>query len=652
MTPQNDQGNQKWYQKILDNVKTYQQQVGELETSVSEVRKKYDEILARNIYLEEEISQRTTELKRAQQSLLSLNHIWETMRSAEPLGTVLSMVGNSLIETLDYEFCCIMQINTLKSRLMLRPRSFTENQFLSDIDDLLDESITSTAIPFDNIANPLVQVLKENLGIYVINSFQELFECSEPEISPEQLKSLDVRLGEKSIVLVPIFLEDQQFGILYGISKKSVITEPEKDFLKVFAGQIQLAVTITRLFEQVREQAITDGLTKISNRRHFDQCLAQEAERAKRLNQPFSLITLDMDHLKLINDTHGHSAGDAAIVHIANTLKDNARAIDLPARFGGEEFAVILPGVDTPGAHIAAERIRASIEKKEVAGVGTVTASIGVATFLNHTDNLGELLELADQAMYEAKQSGRNQVKEARAVLEEVAWQQLALNTFLTVLTKKGSPITPDIARELVDKLKSATLERSSFVDMLYETVDILIATSDISRKEGHTRDVVNFSVNIAKKMGLSPTEVDKIRLAALLHDLGKASLPQDIISKPGPLNDKEWDVVISHPVKAAKEILEPLHSLDHVIPLVQHHHERWDGTGYPDKISGEDIPVGSRIISVADAYCAMTSDKPYRPAMLKQEAVEALQKGAGEIWAPDVVQCFVDYLNENDTGT
>lgn len=647
MTPQDDQGNQKWYQKILDNVKTYQQQVGELETSVSEVRKKYDEVVARNIFLEEEISQRTNELQRAQQSLLSLSHIWETMRTAEPLGNVLSLVSNSLIETLDYEFCCIMQLNTHKNKLLLRPRSFTENQFLTDIDSILEESITSIAIPFDNINNPLVQVLKEDLGVYVLASFQELFDSSEPEISPEKLKDLDIQLGDKPIVLVPIKLEEQQFGILYAISKKSVITDPEKDFLKVFAGQIELAVTITRLFEQVREQAITDGLTKISNRRHFDQCLAQEAERAKRLSQPFSLVMLDMDHLKLINDTHGHSAGDAAIVHIADTLKDNARAIDLPSRFGGEEFAVLLPGVDTPGALIAAERIRAAIENKEVPGVGTVTASIGVATFLNHTDNLGELLELADQAMYEAKQSGRNQVKEARVVLEEVAWQQLALNTFLTVLTKKGSPITPDIARDLIGKLKSATLERSSFVDMLYETVDILIATSDVSRKEGHTRNVVNYSVNIAKKMGLSPVEVDKIRLASLLHDLGKASLPQDIISKPGPLNDQEWDVVISHPVKAAKDILAPLHSLDHVVPLVQHHHERWDGKGYPDKISGEEIPIGSRIISVADAYCAMTSDKPYREAMTMEETIEVLKKGADTIWDPAVVKCFIDFLSE-----
>ncbi|MEW5821910.1 MAG: diguanylate cyclase [Cyanobacteriota bacterium] len=649
MDSQNEQGNQKWYNKILDKVKSYQKQVGELETSVYDVRKKYEEVVARNVFLEAQIKERTNELDRAQKSLLSLQHIWETMRSAEPLGSVLSIVCDSLITTFDYEFCCIMQIHKTPQNTFLRPRAFTENNYLSRLDESLGEPLNSFSIPITCVKNPLVQSLLEK-KISTTNTFQKLLDGATPEIDPQRIIDLDIILADRAVVMVPISVEGEKFGVLYGISSRSEILKAEEDYIEVFAGQVELGVTITRLFEQVREQAITDGLTKISNRRHFDQCLAQEAERSLRLNQPFTLITLDMDHLKLINDTHGHSAGDAAIVHLANVLRQNARAIDLPARFGGEEFAILLPGVDINGGKIAAERIRSAIEDTEVEGVGTVTASIGVATFLRHTDNIGELLELADEAMYEAKQLGRNRVVEAKASLVEVDWQELALDTFINVLTQRHSPITPELARDLVKRLKTETKSEDSFINLLYNIVDILIATADTSRQEGQAKDIVKYSVALAEKCELSQIDVDKIRLAALLHDLGKMTMPQEIISKPGPLNDEEWNMVLKHPVIAAQEMLSPLHSLDHILPLIEHHHERWDGSGYPSRLEGEDIPLGSRIISIADSYCAMISDKTYRKALTKQEAIANLKKGANMIWDGQLVDNFVSILlDDND---
>ena len=646
MDSQNNQGNQKWFDKALEKFKTYQKQVGELETSVADVRKKYEEVVERNVFLEAEIKERTSELERAQKSLLSLHHIWETMRSAEPLGNVLSLVCNNLISTFDFEFCCIMQLHTRYNEPSLQTRAFTQNDYLTELDEALGEPLTSFFVPINETKNPLVKALNTK-ELTIRNTFQSLLNYASPEIDPEKLKEMDLILGNRAIIIIPIYVEDDPFGVLYSISRRSSISEPEQDFMKIFAGQVELAVTITRLFEQVREQAITDGLTQIANRRHFDQCLAQEAERSHRLNQPFTIVTLDMDHLKLINDTHGHSAGDAAIVHIATVLRENARAIDLPSRFGGEEFAVLLPGVDTKGGLIAAERIREAIEKKPVEGVGTVTASIGVATFLKHADTIGELLELADQAMYEAKQNGRNRVCEAQTTITEVSWQELALETFLNVLTQKHSPLTPDIARELISKLHEATAEHDSFVSMLYQIVDTLISTADTSHTEGYAKNIVKYSVKLAKKAGLSPIEVDKIRLAALLHDLGKMSMPQDVMSKPGPLTIDEWNMVLQHPVIAAEEMLAPLHSLDHVIPLIEHHHEHWNGSGYPSKLSGNQIPLGSRIILIADSYCAMVTDKTYRSALSKEKAIETLRKGANITWDGNLVELFISILEE-----
>jgi diguanylate cyclase (GGDEF)-like protein len=646
MCSQNDPDNQKWYNKFIDKIKTYQKQVDDLEGSVFDIQKSYEEVVARNLFLENEIKDRTHELERAQKSLLTLQHIWDTMRSAEPLGKVLSIVCKSLIENLDYEFSCVMQLKKRGENSHLQPRSYIENEFLELLDESLGEPLTSFVIPLEAENNPLLVSMKKS-EIVVTGTFQKLLEKAFPEIEPAKIKELDVILAERSIVILPLMVEEEQFGVMYSISKRPDISESEKNYLRMFADQIELAVIITKLFEQVREQAITDGLTKISNRRHFDQCLAQEVERSLRLKQPFTLITLDMDHLKLINDTHGHSAGDAAIVHLADVLKQNARAIDLPARFGGEEFAVLLPGVDVEGGVAAAERIRSAIETQEVEGVGTVTASIGVATFLRHTDNLGELFELADEAMYDAKQQGRNRVCIAKSSLKEPSWQELALDAFINVLAEKHMPITPDIARNLIQKLKMSVDKDDSFEDVLNNTVDYLISTVDVTHKKGYSAQMVDLAVKLARKSGLLEIEVDQIRLVAMLHDLGKTTMPQQVISKPGPLDQEEWQMVLQHPIVAARTMLGPLHSLDHVIPIVEHSHEHWNGSGYPSRLTGEDIPVGSRIILIVDSYCAMTSDKPYRKAMAKEEAIEALKKGAGITWDQKLVDRFIELLKK-----
>lgn len=644
----NDPNNSKWYEKVVEKFKTYQKKVGELEESVHDVRERYQEVVARNKYLENEIIKRTAELERTQKSLLSLQHIWDAMRSAEPLGNVLSIVSNTLVENLEYDFCCVMKLSDHKDDTLLQTRSYTDNDFLAKLDDAFNKSLTALSIPATTQDNPLVEAIERN-EIITVSSFHQLLLGCTPDVSPQSITKLDNILEERAVVIVPLETVDSRFGALYGISQKSEILESEKNFLRLFADQIELAVTITKLFEQIREQAITDSLTKLANRRHFDQMLVQEAERSKRLKQPFSLIAIDMDHLKLINDTHGHSAGDMAIIHVADVLKKNARSIDLAARFGGEEFAVLLPGIDIDGALIAAERIREAIEETPVEGVGTVTASLGISTYLRHTEDLGELLELADQAMYDAKQKGRNQVCEAQSSLQEISWQELALETFIKILTQKHSPITPEIAQDLIKQLKEATHEQDGFVDILYNTVDCLIASIDCSHKKGYTENLSTYAVKLAYKAGLAPQQVDKVRLASMLHDLGKINLPQSIISKPGPLTEDEWRIVLQHPQIASKKLLGEIKNLNEVLPYIEHHHEHWDGNGYPDNLKEEEIPIGSRIILIADSYCAMTSNKPYRKAMTKEKVIETFRKGAGITWDPHLIEIFISILKEEN---
>ena len=235
-----------------------------------------------------------------------------------------------------------------------------------------------------------------------------------PQLNDEQINEKRNEMTSKSCTVIPLHSNKENFGCVLVSSERDDLTDTEMNFLSLFANQIELAITVAGLFEEVKKQAITDPLTGLFNRRYFEENIIKEAERSLRLKQPFSVISMDLDFLKKINDTYGHQYGDIAIKTIANVLKKEARSIDIPARIGGEEFNLLLPGVDSKGAGIAAERIRKSIENQVIETIGGITASIGVATFLEHSDRIDELIELADQAMYKAKVNGRNQVQIAQ----------------------------------------------------------------------------------------------------------------------------------------------------------------------------------------------------------------------------------------------
>ena len=225
------------------------------------------------------------------------------------------------------------------------------------------------------------------------------------DLDYDNLKSYLNEANMHSYILVPLTSKHIHFGSLIVFSSRESATENELNFLNLFARQIELAITIADLFQAVKEQAVTDGMTGLYNRRYFEEFIKKEAIRSDRQNQKFTVIGLDLDNLKNINDTYGHNYGDIAIKAIAEVLKSNARAIDIAARMGGEEFNLVLPGVDSKGGLVAAERIKKAIQAVKLEKIGKITASLGVATYFEHSDDTDELLELADQAMYEDKRA-------------------------------------------------------------------------------------------------------------------------------------------------------------------------------------------------------------------------------------------------------
>jgi diguanylate cyclase (GGDEF)-like protein/putative nucleotidyltransferase with HDIG domain len=363
------------------------------------------------------------------------------------------------------------------------------------------------------------------------------------------------------------------------------------------------------LIARLGEAARTDALTGLLNRRGFEERLEEELLRARRAGLPVSLIVVDLDHFKLINDRFGHHRGDVALRGFGALATATKRAIDGAGRIGGEEFALVLPGTDRHGAYLVAERLRRRVRDELSDAGGTLSASFGVASYPSHGDRAEQLLRYADQAMYLAKRLGRDRT---------VIYSAEVTATF---------PTSPDA--------DPAPVEHLPAVLVLAETLDM----RDTGTSK-HSQTVGGYAEATAMALGLPKAHVDRIRLAGLLHDIGKIGVPDPVLRKPGALDAAEWAEIKKHPELGARILAGA--GLEDISRWVMAHHERPDGRGYPFGLAGEAIPLEARILSVADAFEAMTADRVYRPAMSRAAAEEELHKGAGTQFDPVIVEAFV----------
>ena len=374
---------------FLKKIKDYANKVNEIEYSISNNKKEFIEIYERNLALEKEIVQRTQELDQANKAFLTLKHVWELMNSSEPLSTVLQKLVNSLHGEMGYINSTILQLCNDEKGKYFKVKAFSESPIFNKLKEFLSEKnidIHEYHLKYD--PKMIITKAMEEKSILSSREYLETINTLLYDFKDEQ-KEIINKLGvSKNIIAIPLYPSNNPFGVMMVFSPREDVTDKELNFLSLFANQVEMAITIANLFENLKKEAVTDSLTELYNRRYFNQALQKEAERAQRLHQPFSIISLDLDYLKKINDTYGHFFGDLAIRTIADILKKNARSIDIPARLGGEEFSVLLPGVDSSGAMIAAERIRAAIEAQELDTIGHITASVGVGTFPEHSIKL------------------------------------------------------------------------------------------------------------------------------------------------------------------------------------------------------------------------------------------------------------------------
>ena len=349
--------------------------------------------------------------------------------------------------------------------------------------------------------------------------------------------------------------------------------------------------------------ALTDPLTGLGNHRHFYEQLEREALAADSSN-PLSLCLLDVDDFKQINDQYGHPVGDQALVRIADRLRQDGEAF----RIGGDEFALLLPGTNARAAVEVAEGVIGRIS-------ATARLSAGIVTYPDHRVERAELVRVADSALYLAKEHGKNRVRVYRPDLLELA----------------------ELRRLAEGPDRAARLRAAASLAHAVDARDAYTGS--------HSYMVGELSARVAKRMGLESEQVELARLAGSLHDLGKLAIPEEILRKPGPLNEAERLVLERHP-QIGFRMLDSL-GVEPVSSWVLHHHERWDGDGYPDRLGGDAIPLGSRILFVADAYDAMTTDRVYRSRLSHERAISELERCAGTQFDPDVVAAFKEEFDE-----
>ncbi|MFL5697820.1 MAG: diguanylate cyclase [Ktedonobacteraceae bacterium] len=391
----------------------------------------------------------------------------------------------------------------------------------------------------------------------------------------------------------------------------------------------------------IQKQALTDALTGLPNHRAIMDQFNKELDRARRYGRPFSLLFFDADRFKHVNDTYGHAAGDAVLSQIGERATSALRGGDTLGRFGGEEFVILLPEADASEASIVAERIRVDIAsgqmaKSEVEGGIAMTVSIGLVTYPTDGASEKDLLSQADEAMYVAKRLGRNQVrtaKEARQVSTDVE--------LMALLQEEGQ-------REAVqrERLTPERLRETSTLRLIYSLLALLER-----RDQGlsaHAHAVSDLATAIATTMGLEPKQVSKIGMAALLHDIGKVAVPDKILQQTYPLSTHERARLREHAALGA-QILEANPFLSDLVPAVRHHHEHWNGYGYPDQLAGENIPQAARIIGVAEAYDAMQREYSYQASRSPEKAMVELQRCTGTQFDPTVVQALSTLLIEQE---
>lgn len=465
---------------------------------------------------------------------------------------------------------------------------------------------------FERFTNTLIEPSAPFVSLSVIATGEPIFDrqhVGAPQANGQPGKVVNIACS------IPLIFDGAVMGALTlthpdvrSLNQMHIYVDPE--LIQAVADEIATSLHRARLYEDARRLALYDPLTGLRNHRALQDCLQQELTTGALRSLPVSLIMLDVDHFRKFNEQYGHDVGDRALRIVAQAIQSAIRDCDVAGRYGGEEFTVVLPAVDTQHAEEIAERIRATIAAHPI-HIGTtevaLTASLGYATFPVHASAPASLLKAADLALYAAKRLGRD---------KSVAYTS-------TLLQDVPRPLTPLVIGG-TNEQQELSLPTGADLD----AVQALITAIDLrdGYTAAHSDGVSRYAVAIATEMGLPTEYIETLRLGALIHDVGKIGIPDQVLRKPGRLTEEEWVMMRAH-TTMGEAILQPVTQLRHLLPLVRWHHERLDGSGYPDGLRGDQIAPLVRILSVADVFEAYTAERPYHPGRPATDGMRLLKE-------------------------
>jgi diguanylate cyclase (GGDEF)-like protein len=449
----------------------------------------------------------------------------------------------------------------------------------------------------------------------------------------------------RAVLCLPITYSETLLGVLNVESREENAFDPQDVLiLNTLADLLATALHNSFVFQKLQQQSITDGLTGIKTRRFFWEALTSEWKRASRSGRPFSVVVIDLDKFKEVNDTLGHLEGDLVLARVGRLLEQKCRQSNVVARYGGDEFIILMPETGIEPAQVLAERLRLWVATDPMLEEHQITGSFGVASFPLHGFSAEDIIRVADAGMYVSKHAGGNQVSVAEMIGEGEgsAVQRHLISGYIEGFLQREDT-RPEHLEELVAtlrKLGGGSEERD--LRALREGIETLTRAWELRELHaaGHGEQCGHYAAIIARGLNLSPQEVEDITFAARVHDVGKLFVPEDILNKAGPLSEEEFQAIKTHS-RVGAEVLRSIPDSKQLQQAVESHHEAFDGSGYPAGLRGESIPLWARIIAVADAYANMTIDRAFAPAKTQEEAIAELEYMSGTRFDGMIVRLF-----------
>jgi len=537
-------------------------------------------------------------LLRRQKQAEALCNIAQTAGRTLGLEELIDLTLDKAVEVMDADMGLVYLLDVAEKALLLKAHAGVSEQVVGRI-----SAVKFTREDFRKM--PKGEVLEA--------AFSQLFRDT-------ALRSIAMEMRgsrAQSLAAVPFWGTSGMYGVMaVGSRIEHKFGQDDMDLLGAVGRQVGVAIENAVLLQQVRKSGTIDGPTGLYNWAYFRQRLEEEAARSSRYRLEFSIIMFDMDGFESYVARCGDIAASEIIRTLGTSVRDCIREVDMGCRYGRSRFVVILPHTDSGGAEVMAERLRQkAIDIFALTRGRThfdLTISLGIASFPTDAPAPDELVQRAELALGMARKRGGNQA----CLASDIPNGSGTADSHVTGATEE---------------------ETGSSVSTAYA----MAAAVDAKTHSGHSQNVAIHAVTIGEALGLSKRGIRHLRTAALLHDIGKARVPDIIVKKPAPLTEEEQRILGKHPELGAA-IAGQIPDLDYCVPAIRHHHERYDGTGYPQGLKGEEIPIEARIIAVADAYDNMTAPVSNRQPLSPQQALEELRRHASTSFDPQVLLAFI----------